>query len=292
VHDPRPMMATPPMLPPGLRYMVVGAFFFSIMSLLVKLAGQGLPSQQIVLARSVIMAVLAYMSLRRLAIPALGTRRRLLLLRGVLGFGALSCFYYALVHLPLADATVLQYTNPAFAAVFAIAALAERMRRREVVSVAFSLAGVLLVARPGFLIGAASGLDPFAVSIGLLGAVLSGAAYVVVRMLGTEHHMTVIFYFAAVSIVGSLPATMLHAVMPTPVEWLILLGVGVSTHLGQIYMTRGLHLERAGRATATGLVQIVFAAALGALVFADVPDAWGIAGAALVIGGVLLLARG
>lgn len=272
--------------------MVAGAFFFSLMSLLVKVAGQRLPSQQIVLARSVVMVVLAVWALRRLGIPMAGSRRRLLALRGLLGFGALSCFYYALVHLPLAEATVLQYTNPAFAAVFAVFALGEGMRRREVLSLLLSLAGVVLVARPAALFGGAAVLDPVAVSVGLAGAVLSAAAYVVVRMLGTEHYMVVILYFAVISSLGAIPAAALHAIMPTPAEWLVLLAVGLTTHAGQVCMTRGLHLERAGRATAAGLVQIVFAASWGLLVFGDAPGLWGVAGGALVVSGVLLLGRG
>jgi drug/metabolite transporter (DMT)-like permease len=279
-------------LPPGLRYMALGAFFFSLMSLLVKLAGQRLPSQEIVLARSVVMALLAYAALRSQRIRLRGQRPALLVLRGLLGFGALSCFYYALIHLPLADATVLQYTNAAFAAVFAVAVLGERMRRREVVSFGLALAGVLVVARPAFLFGGAAGLDPLAAGIGLLGALLSGAAYVVVRMLRGENHMVVILYFAIVSIVASLPAAIARSILPTPLEVLLLIGVGVTTHAGQVNITRGLRLERAGRASAVGLIQIVFAAVWGALFFAAVPDAWGFAGAALVVSGVLMLGRG
>jgi len=290
--DVAPAAARHPLLSTGLRYMVAGAFFFSVMSLLVKVAGQRLPSQQIVLARSLVMVVLALWTLHRLRIPLAGSRRGLLALRGILGFGALSCFYYALVHLPLAEATVLQYTNPAFAAVFAIFALGEVVRRRELLALLLSLAGVLLVARPTFLFGGAATLDPLAVGIGLTGAVLSAAAYVVVRMLGTEHYMVVILYFAVISSVGAIPAAALHAVMPTPGEWLVLLAVGVTTHAGQVCMTRGLHLERAGRATAAGLVQIVFAAGWGLLVFGDAPGVWGLAGGALVVSGVLLLGRG
>jgi drug/metabolite transporter (DMT)-like permease len=281
-----------PLLSQGLRFMVAGAFCFSLMSLLVKVAGQRLPSQQIVLARSVIMAALAWYALRQAGVPLAGTRRRLLVVRGLLGFGALSCFYYALVHLPLAEATVLQYTNPAFAAVFAIFALGEVLRRREVLSIALSLTGVLLVARPAALFGGAASLDPLAVLVGLIGAVLSAAAYVVVRMLGSEHHMVVILYFAVISAVGAVPATVAHALAPTPFEWLVLVGVGITTHAGQIFMTRGLHLERAGRATAAGLVQIVFAAALGLIFFGDLPAPLAVAGAALIIAGVLLPGRG
>jgi drug/metabolite transporter (DMT)-like permease len=271
--------------------MVAGAFFFSLMSLLVKLAGQRLPSQEIVLARSLVMATLSYVALRRRRIRVLGTRRRLLVLRGLLGFGALSCFYFALVHLPLADATVIQYTNPAFTAVFAVFVLAERMRRREVACLALTLLGVVLVARPAFIFGSGA-LPGVPTAVALLGAILSAAAYVVVRMLGSEHHLVVIFYFAVISSVGAVPGTLMHSVLPTGPELLLLAGVGVTTHLGQIFMTRGLHLERAGRATAAGLVQIVFAGVLGAIFFAQIPDPPALAGAALVIAGVLLLGRG
>jgi drug/metabolite transporter (DMT)-like permease len=289
------MMATPPRrpIPAGLRYMAAGAFFFSVMSLLVKIAGQRLPTQEIVLARSVVMALVAGAALRRRGIPLAGTpgRRRLLVLRGLLGYGALSCFYFALVHLPLADATVLQYTNPAWAAVFAIFVLGERMRGREVASLALSLLGVLLVARPTFLFGTASALDPVAVAVGLAGAVCSASAYVVVRMLGGEHHHVVIFYFAVVSSIASAPAALLHGIAPTAPEALLLVGVGLTTHMGQVFITKGLYLERTGRATATGLVQIVFAAAWGLLFFSAMPSPLALAGAGLVIGGVLLLAR-
>lgn len=289
MHDERPGRRP---IPRGLRYMATGAFFFSVMSLLVKLAGQRVPSQEIVLARSLIMAVISFIALRSRRIPVLGERRRLLVVRGLLGFGALSCFYYALVHLPLADATVIQYTNPAFAAVFAVFVLGERMRVREVLCIALSIAGVLLVARPGFLFGAGTGLDPWAAGVALLGAILSAAAYVTVRLLAAEHHLVVIFYFAVISSLGSLPGTLANPVVPGGLELLLLLGVGISTQLGQIYMTRGLHLERAGRATATSLVQIVFAGIWGVIFFAQIPGPAGLIGAGLIVAGVLLLGRG
>jgi drug/metabolite transporter (DMT)-like permease len=277
---------------PGLRYMALAAFWFSLMSLLVKLAGQRLPAQQVVLARSVVMLVITWVALRRSGLPVLGERRGLLVLRGLLGFGALTCFYYALIHLPLADATVIQYTNPVFAALLAIPFLRERVGWRELLSVAVSLTGVLLIARPAFLFGSEElRLPAFALGVALMGAVFSGSAYVTVRKLGqTEHPLTIIFYFSAISVLASLPASALSAVMPTPMEWLLLLAVGVTTQYGQIYLTRGLALEQAGRATAVGYLQIVFAATWGAVFLLELPDRWVLGGAALVVGGTLLLA--
>ncbi len=278
--------------PRGLRYMAVGAFFFSIMSLLVKVAGQRLPSQEMVLARSATMLGLSWIGLRRAGLSWLGAQRRsLLVIRGVLGFSALSCFYFSIVRLPLGDSNVIQYTNPAFTAVLATWVLHERLRLREVGAVVASLAGVVLVARPSFLFGSAAALDPAVVGIALLGALCSASAYVTVRRLEGESALVIIFYFSLVSVVGSIPAGWSALRWPTPREWLLLLAIGATTQIAQLYMTRGLQLERAGRATAVGYLQVIFAAIWGALFFGEIPGLLTLAGFALVIAGTLTIAR-
>jgi drug/metabolite transporter (DMT)-like permease len=277
----------------GLRYMAAGAFFFSVMSLLVKVAGRRLPSQEIVLVRAVITLALSWWAVRRARVAPWGNNRPRLVLRGIVGFLALSGFYYSLVHLPIADATVIQYTNPVFAALLAVPVLHERLRAREVLVVLASMAGVLIATRPTFLFGHGEGaLDPVAVGVGLLAAMCSAAAYVTVRSLrGREEPLVIVFYFALVSTLGALATGLPGAVWPTGTEWLVLLGVGVTTQLGQVSITRGLHLERAGRATATAYLQIVFAALWGALFFAELPDAGTVAGAVLIVASTLALAR-
>lgn len=274
-------------MPRGLQYMVAGAFFFSIMSLLVKVSGQRLPSQEIVLARSLVMAVLCWLLLRRSAIEPWGTRRGLLVLRGLLGFGALSCFYYGVVHLPLADATVIQYTNAIFTSIFAVFVLRERLHRRELVCLLLTILGVLVVARPSFLFGGAPRLPALPLLVALAGACFSGAAYVTVRKLEGEHHLVVILYFSLIGTAGALPAVARSGLLPTVAEWLLLLGVGLTTLAGQICITKGLHLERAARASSAGLVQVVFAAALGAVFFNEWPDRFALLGAGLIVGSIL-----
>jgi len=275
--------------------MAAAAFFFSLMSLLVKGVGRELPSQEIVLWRGIVTIILSYAALRRARVSPWGkpANRRLLILRGLFGFGALSCFFYAVVHLPLADATVIQYTNPVFTALLAAAFLAEPIGGREAVAVVISLIGLLAIARPSFLFPAAAGaLDPLAVGVALAGAILSAAAYVTVRKLGrTEHPLVIVHYFAMVVVLGSLPVAATTLQWPTPIEWLGLIGIGVATHIAQVYMTRGLALEPAGRAMAVGYIQIVFAAILGALVFAEFPDGLGLFGALLIVLSTLWLGR-
>lgn len=277
----------------GIRFMVLGAFFFSVMSVLVKLVGARIPGQEIVLVRAVVTLTLTYAMLRRAGIRRRGGREGYLILRGILGFAALSCFYYSVIHLPLADATLIQYTNPVWTALLAAWLLGEKMGRSEVALVFASLGGVVLIARPSFLFGtAAAGLDPLVVGVAIAGAIFSAAAYVTVRKLGrTEDPLVIVFYFTLITVPAAIPGAFADPVWPTATEWLILLGVGLTAQAGQVFLTRGLQIEPAGRATAVGYLQVVFAAIWGALFFAEFPDMWSFAGALIIIGSTLKLAR-
>lgn len=77
----------------GAIYIVAGAFAFSIMTAFVKIAGQRLPSQEIVAARAAVSLVLSWLLLRRENISPWGTHRRMLVMRGLLGYLALSCVF-------------------------------------------------------------------------------------------------------------------------------------------------------------------------------------------------------
>jgi drug/metabolite transporter (DMT)-like permease len=270
--------------------MAYGAFWFSLMSLLVKVAGQGLPSQQVVLVRGVITLVLSYALVRRARVSPWGKKRKLLFLRGAFGFVALSLFYFSLVHLPLADASVIQYTNPVWVALLAALLLGERTAWGQALVLAACLAGVVLIAQPSFLFGGEARLPPLYVALALFGAFCSACAYVTIRKLTDEHPLVIVFYLPVVTVVGTIPIVGPVLRWPTPLEWAVLLGVGVTTQIAQVYMTRGLQLEPAGRATAVGYLQIVFAGVWGALFFAEYPDALSLLGAALIVGSTLLMA--
>ncbi len=284
---------TRPRLSAGLRYMVLAAFFFSLMSLTVKLAGRRLPATEIVFARALVSLVATWILLRRARVPLWGHRKGLLAFRGLAGFGGLICFFWAVTKLPLADVTVIHFTNPVFTAIFAALFLEERIGRAETAGLALSLAGLVLVAQPSFLFGgASSGLDLVAVGVALLGALFAAAAYTVVRKLGeTEHHLMVVFYFPLVATPASVPLLWHHALVPTPAELLLLLAVGLCTQIAQVYLTKGLHAERAGKAMSMSYVQIVFAAAWGFLFFHEVPGLLSAAGALLIVAGTLVVSR-
>lgn len=271
--------------------MLAAAFFFSLMSLQVKLAGARLHSTEIVFVRSFLSLVFTYALLKRARIPIWGHRKGLLVLRGLFGFIALSCFFFALTRLPLADVTVLHFTNPVFTAVLAALVLHEGVGRREVAGLLVSLSGVVLVAQPSWLFGAgARELDLFAVGAALCGAFFSALAYITVRDLGrSEHHLVVVFYFPLIATPLSIPAMIPHALWPTLSECVLLFGVAVVTQIAQVYLTKGLHAERAAKAMSISYVQILFAATWGVMFFDELPTPMGIAGAVLVVLGTVLV---
>lgn len=273
--------------------MAASALLFSLMSLLVKLAGSRLPSNQIVLARGIVCLILSYGWLRAHGIPPWGNNRRALLLRGFFGTSALLCFYYTLVTLPFAESVVLQHLNPIFAALLAALFLGERIGARLAVATLLCLAGVVAITRPATLFGGsdlAGHLPSLGIAAGLAGAVFSSLVFVLIRSLGSsENPLVVVFYFPLVTVPVVLPLALAQWVWPTPLEWLTLLGVGITTQLAQVHMTRGVALEPAGRASSILYLQVALAALWGALFFEEIPDAFTLGGGALIVAGTLTL---
>jgi drug/metabolite transporter (DMT)-like permease len=275
--------------------MVASALSFSLMGVCVKQVGGRIPAAEVVLARALVSVALSWLLVRRAGISPWGQRRGLLVLRGAIGSVALLCVYIALAELPLASATVLQYLYPTFTALLAWLVLGERIGRRVLLAVLVGWTGVLVVARPAQLptaFGALSGggaLAGPAVLIAVAGAFCTALAYVSVRSLvRSEHPLVIVFYFPLVAVPLSLPLVLLNPVWPTPVELLWLLGVGVFTQLGQVFLTSSLVALPAAKATAISYVQVAFAGLWGWLLFGELVDGWTVAGAALVLAATLI----
>ena len=269
--------------------MVASALSFSLMGVCVKQVGGRIPAAEVVFARAIVSVALSWWLLHRAGIPAWGNRRSLLIWRGAIGTAALLCVYAALAALPLAAATVLQYLYPPFTALLAWLMLGEPIGKRVLAAMALGWLGVLLVAQPAGLLQGGATLALVPVLIAVAGALFTALAYVSVRSLGTsEHPLVIVFYFPLVALPLSLPLVALNPVLPTPAELLWLVGVGIFTQLGQVYLTRSLTALPAARATAISYVQVLFAGGWGWLLFGESIDSWTIAGAGLVLAATLV----
>lgn len=273
--------------------MLLSAFAFSVMSALVKVAGERLPSVEIALVRSLVSLVLSWIALRRAGLSPWGRDHVWLVVRGLLGFGGLHCYFYAVTALPLADATVIHLTSPLFVAAMARVFLREPLRAPHLVAIALGLVGVVMVSRPSFVFGArGEALPALGLAAAVGGAIIGASAYVVVRRLRkTEHPLVVVFHFPLITVPLTIPIAASVWVRPTLYEWLVLLAVGVATQIGQVKMTEALHLEPAARASAISYVQILFAIAFGVALFGELPTAWTVGGAIAIALGTAIAAR-
>jgi drug/metabolite transporter (DMT)-like permease len=252
----------------GALYMILAAFSFSVMAAFVKVGGSRLPSQEIVLFRSIVVWIITAVMIKRLHLPLWGKNKKLLFLRGFTGFLGLSAFYFTLTQIPIADSITIQYTNPQWA-FFLLA-----------------FTGVVFIVRPGYSI------YTFPALIGLGGAFCAGLAYNLIRILRkTDHPLNIILYLPTVSIVLSIPLVIHNFTMPVGIEWLVLLAIGITTQIAQIFLTKSLHIEKAARATNVSYVSIIFATMFGLIFWGEIPDWRTAIGASLVIIAVVQIAR-
>lgn len=271
--------------------MILSAFSFSIMALFVKLVGdKGVPVLEIVAARSLVSLVISYVGIRREGIALLGTRKGLLAARGLTGFAALICVFYAITHLPLAEAMVLQYLHPMFTAILALLFLKEHLKVGTMLCIVLSFLGVLVIVQPGFLFTSTTvDFNGFSVMVAIAGAFGSAVAYTLVRSLAkTEHPLVIILYFPLISLPASIILLWGEFVVPEGITWLYLIVIGVATQIGQIGLTKSMQTESAGRATSFGYLQVVFAMLLGIFVYGEYPTIETLLGAGLIIIGVYL----
>ncbi len=275
------------MIPRAVAYMVASALGFSAMSLLVKVASESLPTGEIVLARAVVTLVVSYAMVRRAGLPPWGTNKVGLAFRGLLGFTGLTLYYLSLAHLPLADATTIHQTIPLLTSVIAWFILRERIGWATAFALACGIAGVTLIVHP-----TGTGLEPIGIAAGI-GAALSGSmAYVTVRQLArTENALVIVFYFPLIAMPLAIPWAIATWVTPEPLEWLLLFAIGLTTQVGQVFLTKALVIETASRATSIGYIQVAFAMIWQWTVFSAPPTMYTVAGAALIILGTVAVAR-
>lgn len=216
--------------------------------------------------------------------------RRRMWERSIAGSTGMLCTFYALTHMPLADATALLNTTPLWIAALAWVTLRERLSTRVWVALAIAFAGVLLIERPGLRV------DGFA-GVVALGAGLAGAlAMVSLRKLSGETPDAVVVHFSAIA-TGILGLALARHVifvgvpsMPSPRDAGLVLLMGLAATGGQFSITRAYALDKAARVGASGWIQLALALAIDALVFHRWPDHPALAGITLLlVSGALLV---
>lgn len=253
----------------------------------------------------------AFMYFKRIPDFVLGPPgvRLLLALRGMVGFFGVFGLYYSVQYLELSDATVITFLTPTMASVLAWVFLRERLVLAEVAGGFVALLGVLLIARPGFLMHWIEGDHPTrtggdtdnvpeylrlrAIFFALLGVFGAGMAFVTIRWIGKRAHPLVsVSYFSAwcvlVSTLGLIAIPGLSFVLPQNLyQWTLLIALGLCGFLMQFSLTAGIQRVKAGRAAAATYTQILWAVLWERVIWHKVPDLLSLVGGGLIIGSAI-----
>ena len=253
----------------GIICIIFAAFFFALMSLFVRLAAD-LPVFQKSFFRNLVAVAFATVVLFKNK-----TRVHLnkgdwggLLLRSVFGTIGVLCNFYAVDHLLLADASILNKLSPFFALIMGAVILGEKLKPFQIGAVICAFAGAMLVIKPG------SGIIATPAIVGLIGGCAAGTAYTFVRYLGKRGIAGpfIVFFFSAFSCLTIGPMMLLDYKPMTTQQLIFLLLAGLAAAGGQFSVTSAYCYAPAREISVFDYSQILFSALFGFLIFDQLPD--------------------
>lgn len=262
----------------GAVLMVASGLLFSTMGALIKYISVHLPNEMVVFFRSAMgLLVLLPWVWRRGFNHLKTTHWRGHLLRGLAGLAAMYCYFYAIAHLPLAEATLLNYSTPLFVPFIAGLWLGEKISSRLWLAIGTGFVGILLILKPGLELFTPVSL--IGVSSGLFAAL---AMVSIRRLTRSESTLSIVFYFSAVCTTVSAVPLLWRWQPPEPGLWVLLVAVGVLASLAQSLLTRAYSHAPAAQVGPFTYSTVVFAAIAGWAFWGEIPDVLSFAGAVLV----------
>ena len=262
---------------------------FSVMVLGVKMATATLPALEVVFFRSLLGSLMIGWLIIQKKDSFFGKRgeRRLLVLRGVSGFLALTLHFYTLSILPVGMAVILNYTGPIFVAILATCFLGERPSPFLLLMILISFSGVYLLIRPEFRTDPSENM---AIFLAILSGFLAAVAVMTIRAVGhRESPLTVIFSFTSISTVGSLLYLPFGFKWPPAREWFAIFLVAGGSFYGQLWMTLSYRRAPASLISPFAYLTPLVAFFAGLVFWRETLTPRNLLGVALVIlGGILI----
>ena len=265
----------------GILFILLAAFFFCLMSVFVRLSGD-VPTMQKAFFRNIVAAAVAIVILLRSGQRVTVKKESLLplILRSAFGTAGILSNFWAVDHLGIADANMLNKLSPFFAILMSIFILGEIPNRIEWLSVLLAFIGAAFVAKPS------SGIVSFSALIGIFGGFSAGTAYTFVRRLGLQgvKGPIVVAFFSVFSTLILLPNFLMNY-QPMSVRQLVfLILAGCAAAGGQLSVTAAYQHAPARDISVFDYSQVIYAAAFGIMLFGELPDVWSVIGYAIIIG--------
>lgn len=275
----------------GITLKIVSTFAFLAMATLIKLASEDMPIGELMFFRAFFAMIPLAIWLRMRGELAGAFRTKNITghgIRSLSGSGGMYFGFMALALLPLPDATAIGYLAPLIATILAALLLKEIVRPYRWAAVAAGFCGMFLMTLPHFSNGSAAHiLSPgpaLGALAGLFASCCNGFSSIQIRKLAqVEKTGTIVFYFSLItSLIGLLTSIAVWRT-PTPHEATLLILAGICGGIGQILITSSYRFADASVVVSFEYTTLVWAVAIGFLVFGDVPQPIVFLGALVVI---------
>ncbi|MGP1354158.1 MAG: DMT family transporter [Parasphingopyxis sp.] len=267
----------------GIVLRILAATIFAFMAAMVKIgADHGLhPIEMIFWRFAFALPPLFLWVLLRPGLQIIKTRRPLAhLWRAVIGFVAMGFGYWALTLLPLAEATAISFAAPIFATLLSAIFLLEKVGWHRWSAVLVGFLGVLVIVQPQDLNLPLDGL-----MVALASAFGVACVIITIRQISkTERALTTVFWFTAISAVGTGFVVPFFAESHDWQGWAIMIGIAILGGTAQLLLTASLRVAPVVVVAPFDYTQLLWAVALGWLIWADVPSVATWCGAAIIIG--------
>ncbi len=261
--------------------MLFSILLCSLMDATVKWLGGSYPTSQIMFFRCAVALVPICVLIALRGGPRLlrSAHPRLHTLRSVLGISAMACAFYALAHMPLAEAISILHTAPLFMTALSVLLLREKVGLRRWSAVLIGFTGMLLVVRPGSDVFASAGL------VMLAAAFLIGCTTIVIRHLGRyDDPVCITFYFTLSGCFASLAGLAWQGwIEPPPLDLALFIAIGLLGGLAQFHMTLSYRHAAVGIVSPLKYLTIVVGGAIAYLVWGEIPDLVSVAGITIII---------
>ncbi len=278
----------------GIAMKVLSSVFFSLMAAGVKWCGDRYPVGELIFFRSAFALLpILYLTWAAGGVTVLHTHHPSAhLLRAASGIISMGCGFSALTLLPLADATVLGFAAPVITTAMAALTLSERVGIYRWSAVVVGFIGVVIASLPHLNLGAGNWRDVVSLGAGLalFGAFTTAWTMISIRRLSaTETSLSIAFYFMLMTTLISSMTLPFVWVNPSWTDAAILISTGLTGGLGQVLMTASYRYAGASTLAPFDYVAILWALALGAVLFGQIPDLSVLLGAGVIVGAGLFI---
>ena len=262
--------------------MVATGLMFVGVTVIVKYVGSALPAAEGAFLRYLLGLVFVIPMIRPIMAAHLTRRQvKLFAARGVVHTGAVILWFYAMSRIPLAEVTAMNYLSPIYVAIGAALFLGESLPPRRLAAVVAALIGAVIILRPGM-----REVDPGHIAM-LFTALGFAAGYLIAKQMSGEVSAAVVVGMLSITVTIGL-APFAYAVWVTPtlaqVGWMFL--VACFATAGHYAMTLAFAAAPLTVTQPVTFLQLVWAVALGALLFGEGIDGWVILGGAIIMASV------